>query len=501
LVSDPPNDDVREFGRLFERFLTEIVHASAGDPGTSLADRLERHLGVDPSTLPVVTMSFALYDHVNLQAALDVWFAEPGRAVELIGVAGSGRMHQSLTELLEMSRRHSAFGVGPVDYTRLAVSPTEQRDVVQFGIYLVADGDERLALLVRGPSPHSDPSLAIEVLATSTAASDKVFTDLPALMAKHNVFRGQVISLSPGGFGPSAGPISFHARPTVQRSDVILPPGTLDLVERQIVGIGRHQERLSAAGQHLKRGVLLYGPPGTGKTHTVRHLISRMSDYTVVLLAGQAVAMVSAACSLAKRLQPALVVLEDCDLVAMERSFGPMGSNPLLFEVLDQMDGLDSDADVAFLLTSNRADLLEPALAQRPGRIDVGVEIGLPDGRARAQLFALYGDGLDLDDATRARVVERTAGVTASFLKELVRRTYLIAAEADRPGPTAEDLDVALDEMLDAADRLGRALVGGSGSDGHDPDDHGPAGGAVPAAMAYGAMPARYPGGWASFGG
>ena len=65
--------------------------------------------------------------------------------------------------------------------------------------------------------------------------------------------------------------------------------------------------------------------------------------------------------------RPAIVVLEDCDLIAEDRSFGPM-AKPLLFGVLDALDGIDADADVAFPLTTNRVEHLERALSQRPGR-------------------------------------------------------------------------------------------------------------------------------------
>ena len=102
-------------------------------------------------------------------------------------------------------------------------------------------------------------------------------------------------------------------------------------------------------------------------------------------------------------------------------SFGPAAS-PVLFDLLDAMDGGAPDADLLFLLTTNRADLLEPALAGRPGRVDVAVEIALPDAAARQRLLALYGRDvpLALTDADVAAAVERTEGVTASFLKELV---------------------------------------------------------------------------------
>jgi len=72
--------------------------------------------------------------------------------------------------------------------------------------------------------------------------------------------------------------------------------------------------------------------------------------------------LIAEACSVARSLQPSVVVVEAVDLIAEER--GPlMGQHPLLFELLNEMDGLGQDIDVTFLLTTNRADLLEEALA------------------------------------------------------------------------------------------------------------------------------------------
>ena len=73
----------------------------------------------------------------------------------------------------------------------------------------------------------------------------------------------------------------------------------------------------------------------------------------------------------------------------------------MLFDLLDAMDGAAADADLLFVLTTNRADLLEPALAARPGRVDVAVEIDLPDAEARRRLLELYARHvpLQLSDA------------------------------------------------------------------------------------------------------
>jgi ATP-dependent 26S proteasome regulatory subunit len=57
-------------------------------------------------------------------------------------------------------------------------------------------------------------------------------------------------------------------------------------------------------------------------------------------------------------------------LIAEERTQQSVGTNALLFELLNQMDGLAEDCDGLFLTTTNRPEIMEPALASRPGRID-----------------------------------------------------------------------------------------------------------------------------------
>jgi ATP-dependent 26S proteasome regulatory subunit len=166
------------------------------------------------------------------------------------------------------------------------------------------------------------------------------------------------------------------------------------------------------------------------------------------------------------------------------------------------MDGVAPDADLLFLLTTNRADLLEPALAARPGRVDVAVEIALPDAPARQRLLTLYGQDVPLaltaEDVNLA--VERTDGTTASFLKELIRRSLLEALHDDPavPAVTGQHLTRALDDLLDAAQAVTRTLLGV----GVDPDDL-PGGGLAAAPgrawMAYGRQAmrtriAQYPG-------
>ena len=140
--------------------------------------------------------------------------------------------------------------------------------------------------------------------------------------------------------------------------------------------------------------------------------------------------------------------------------------------VLDALDGLDGDADVTFILTTNRVQVLERALAERPGRVDLAVEIPLPDVGSRRRLFRHYASGLPFSPRAIDAAADRAVETTGSFAKELVRRAVLSAAEQDRV-VTDEDLSMALDELLDAGAQLARNLLGGGATREQDGHSHG----------------------------
>jgi hypothetical protein len=381
-----------------------------------------------------------------------------GPDATLVGVTGGQqRFNEDFPQLL--ASPHVAFDQGPVDYITADIGPREQRQVVAFGVRLFHLNGEPVAVLQRAPRPEFGRQFAgLEVLARTPEASGAALASIRRLMVERSVLRGQVLSFTGDEYGRTAGGVTFLDRPGVPAADVVLPVGTLERIVGHVIDVGRLGQRLRSSHQHLKRGVLLYGPPGTGKTLTVRHLLGRSDGVTCVLLSGNSIRFITEAAELARAMQPAIVVLEDVDLIAAEReTYG--GPQPLLFAVLDALDGLDGDADVAFVLTTNRADLLEPALAQRPGRVDLAVEIPLPNHDARRRLFALYGTGLPFSAAAVERAADRAEGMTGSFAKELVRRAVLRAAQDDRVVVDA-DLDTALDELLSPDARLTRGLLG-----------------------------------------
>jgi len=465
--------ELADVARLGRRAMRGLVRAARVDLAPTLNGRLVEHLGQVPSDVAVVEESWRPYDHVNAQIGLDAWLSAAGREHEVVGVAGFQHREFGLADLLTRASHDEPWGPRPghVATMNVACGPDGAvRACVACALYLVHDGERRVALLFRGPDPNGmHQGVTLQIVSTDAGGAAAVGAAIRAAAVEHNVFRGQVLSFGGEVFDPGQTLLHFHRRPQLGRSALVLPTGVLDTVERQVVGVGRHRSALLASGQHLKRGLLLYGPPGTGKTHTVRYLLANTPELTVVQLTGSALHLIAEACSVARALTPSMVVVEDVDLIAEDRGPFP-GQHPLLFQLLNEMDGLADDADVVFVLTTNRADLLEPALAARPGRVDQAVELDLPDAAARRALLELYRGRLELDGVQLDEIAQATDGVTASFLKELLRRAAVLSAEGDgAPSGAAAPLTVsgdhlraALGELQETRNAMTRLVLGGT---------------------------------------
>ncbi|MBP3045027.1 ATP-binding protein [Arthrobacter jiangjiafuii] len=443
------------------------THTAENDGREHLVDVLTAHVGVAAADVPIVSQDIPVHRFADLDIAMETIAArDPG--ARLIGVGGGQqRQHQSLSDLVQEG--FGPVGIGQPDFLNLAIGPERSRDVVALGLRLFTYEGIPLAVLQRAANPQygrSGPDVA--VLAREREAAVRFLAEIQEDLRTNSILRGQVVSFAFDPYGQQGAGVTFLARPSLPAGEVILPDGVLDRVGRHVLGIAANRDVLLSHGQHLKRGVLLYGPPGTGKTHTVRHLLSASEGTTAVLLAGNSLHAVGEAARLARAMAPSMVILEDIDLVAEDRNMGH-GPQPLLFEVLDALDGLDADADVVFLMTTNRAEALERALVQRPGRVDLAVEIPLPDAGNRLRLLELYAPAGVFSAAALGSAAEQSVGATASFARELVRRAVLRAVDAGQ-APADEHLAAAVQELMGQGEALTRSLLGtGGGGDSDDP--------------------------------
>jgi hypothetical protein len=423
---------------------------------------LHSHFGVDPAGLPVIEQEFDPYHRANLHLSLVDLMPRDG-AFRLLGVVP--RHDYSSINLPKLSRPETAheYQRGPVEYLDVPLADDRTLACVKRGLYLFRDGDVPVAMLA-ADDPYRHPStIRVAVMAADQEAAERFARKLAKGVRHGAAFRGKVLSVEANCYGGVS--VKFHRLPDIRRENLILPEELLRRIERQAMGMSRHADRLKTAGRHLKRGILMHGKPGTGKTLAAMYLAARMPGRTVVVLTGGAVGSIETACQLARLLEPATIVLEDVDLIGTERDNQSLGANALLFELLNQMDGLGEDADILFVLTTNRPDHLEPALAARPGRIDLAIEVPLPDPDCRRRLFDLYGRGLKLVPSDPEEWVRRTHGVSAAFIRELLRKAAVLAAE-EAPDGTGElvvgdqHLEEATAELLVAGGALTKTLLG-----------------------------------------
>jgi AAA+ superfamily predicted ATPase len=370
----------------------------------------------------------------------------------------------SLTSFL--SRDTSAAAV-PLENEEVDIGDERPVRCLRNALWLISvDGTKAAILQSLAPGFRDQPKISIDVAVENGDGGDdftrRFFQSLEHAVQQAVSYRGKVLSLedAEGYTGESAG-ITVHALPEVTREEVILPAETLAMLERNITRFVRQRDALAERGQSTKKGVLFHGPPGNGKTHTIRYILSELKGHTALLISAEQVTKLAEYMALARLLQPTIVVLEDVDLVARQREASGPCAETLLNRLLNEMDGLKEDTQTIFLLTTNRPQQLEEALASRPGRVDQVIEFPPPDGDGRAKLVKLYSPGIQVSDQLISLIVQRTDGSSAAFIKELMRRALQYSLDRnDGNAIEAEDVQSALEELVIGGGELNRCVLG-----------------------------------------
>jgi len=422
--------------------------------------------GIARDQLISTSRQFPGHMRADIQAAIDRLLSVS--PIRFFGIHEEYRYETLSLAALSRGGRN-AKAIAPAQYHDVDVGESAPMRCLNNGLWLCRTDELRYAVVLSTHREYAyEPATRIEI-AVPTGADGAEFVQRAFAELEHAVnvarcYRGKILSLdADGDYRGRARGVMVHKLPPVQREDVVLPEATLKLLDRNVLSFVGSRPQLRRLGQSTRKGVLLYGPPGTGKTHTIRYLASNLPGHTTLIITAAQVAMLAQYMSLARLLQPTMVVIEDVDLIARDRTeMGPCEES-ILNGLLNEMDGLKQDADILFVLTTNRPEELEGALASRPGRIDQAIEVPLPDDIGRKKLVQLYGRGLPLGETIVDEAARRTKGVSAAFIKELMRRIAQASIARDG-GTTVESNDIgeALDDMLFAGGRLNVKLLGGS---------------------------------------
>ena len=412
--------------------------------------------------------TFPVTSRVDLQTAFNRIFEKQHQA-RLVGFHAQ-YTHETVTFSHLIRDGDDPVVVAPLQYDEIDYGEVAPARCLKQGLWLSkSDGTPFAILATHAERFGCDEGMYVEVIVPAGekgASHSRAFMDeLERTVVQIGSYRGKVISLEAiRSFSGKAGTIRVQKLRNVTRDEVILPEKTLRLLERNVTEFIAQRESLKRLGMSVKKGLLFYGPPGTGKTHTIQYLASQLRDHTTLLITAEQVGLLEQYFQLARFLQPAMVVIEDVDLIARAREeMRSACEESLLNKLLNEMDGLREDASVLFILTTNRPEQLETALASRPGRVDQAIEFPLPDDDGRRKLVRLYARGLEIDDAVERAVVQKTKKSSAAFIKELMRRSAQYQIHAGASGPLAiEHVESALEEMLFAGGNLNVKLLGGA---------------------------------------
>ena len=225
---------------------------------------------------------------------------------------------------------------------------------------------------------------------------------------------------------------------------------------QEIVDFLKNPEKFTEIGARIPHGLLLVGPPGTGKTLLARAVAGEAgvqflsisgSDF-VEMYVGVGAGRVRDLFEQARKIAPAIVFIDEIDAVGRKRGSGLGGGHDekeqTLNQLLVEMDGFTRSEGVIVLAATNRPDILDPALL-RPGRFDRQIHVGRPDVKGREEILKVHAKDKKLDASVNLKTVARsTAGFTGADLSNLLNEAAILAARANRPGLTMEDMNEAL---------------------------------------------------------
>jgi len=248
-------------------------------------------------------------------------------------------------------------------------------------------------------------------------------------------------------------------------TDIVLPEETRQAIQTHVGDFLAHREQLKRLGAKPRRGIILSGPPGTGKTLIGKILADTLgvSFLWVTPRHIDSVRSFADLLSLARFIAPTVIFLEDLDLFAEERDRGGwMG----LGELMNQLDGAVDNEDIVTIATTNRLDVIEKALRNRPGRFDRVLTIDVMDKVCRGQMVAKLLKPAQISAEDTGYLVCATDGYTGAQIEELINTLFIWAVNAnnqntqpDKNGQVSVDrklINFALNEVqVDVKTRLG----------------------------------------------
>jgi cell division protease FtsH len=238
----------------------------------------------------------------------------------------------------------------------------------------------------------------------------------------------------------------------------------------EIIEFLKDPQKFQKLGGKIPKGVLMVGPPGTGKTLLAKAIAGEAnvpffsisgSDF-VEMFVGVGASRVRDLFEQGKKNAPCIIFIDEIDAVGRHRGAGLGGGHDereqTLNQLLVEMDGFESNDGVILVASTNRPDVLDPALL-RPGRFDRRVVVGRPDVRGREGILKVHTRKIPLDENVDINVIARgTPGFTGADLANIVNEAALNAARYNQKVVMMTDFEIAKDKVMMGAERKSMVL-------------------------------------------
>ncbi len=239
---------------------------------------------------------------------------------------------------------------------------------------------------------------------------------------------------------------------------------------KEIVEFLKDPAKFQRLGGRVPKGVLLYGAPGTGKTMLAKAVageanvpfFSASGSEFVEMFVGVGASRVRDLFDQGKKNAPCLLFIDELDAVGRHRFAGIGGGHDereqTLNQILVELDGFESREGVILIASTNRPDVLDPALL-RPGRFDRHVMVPAPDLRGREEILQVHAQKIKLAvEVNWTIVARRTPGFVGADLANVINEAALLAARNNKQAVDMIDLESAIDRVMAGPERKSRLI-------------------------------------------
>jgi len=265
-----------------------------------------------------------------------------------------------------------------------------------------------------------------------------------------------------GGFGAFTKSLAKRYEPDRAKRVTFADAAGMDAVKAELIEIVdylKNPTKYERMGARVPKGTLLFGPPGTGKTLLARAVAGEAdvpfysingSEF-IQMFVGVGASRVRDIFATAKENAPSILFIDEIDAVGRQRGAGVGGGQDereqTLNQILSEMDGFAQNDSVMVMASTNRPDVLDPAL-MRPGRFDRHITVGRPSLKGRVEIFNVYLKKIPLGaDVSVDALAKKTVGFTGADIRNFVNEATLWATRNNKNEVNSSDFDFAFEKI------------------------------------------------------